>query len=80
MKLVYFKVRLDYFHPDLTILDSVRALPGVIECESMYPDDPALSNIVLVMVEPEEQDQLFSTIVGCQSVEFVEIIDKPVPR
>lgn len=76
----YIKVLLDYLEPDFELIGSLAALPGVVLCERMYPDDPALQNILLLAVDSRAVDVTLESISTCENVQYSEVIDKPTPR
>jgi hypothetical protein len=76
----YLKVTLNYDEPDLTMIESLAALPGVVLCRRLYPDDPALFNLLLVVVEDDLADVTFENIKTYEQVEYAEITEKPEPR
>ena len=80
MKPIYISIRLDFQKADIALVESIKALPGVVDCRRMYPDDPALSNILLAVVEPDSSADLVQTIAACETVDYVEVVPKPQPR
>ena len=78
--LAYIKVRFDFEKFSSDLVESLAVLPGIITMESMYPDDPALSNIYLAVTSLEYVSGLLDTISSFEPVEFSEVIDKPEIR
>lgn len=78
--IVFIKVnfRQDDYSPEL--IESIVALPSVVEADQMYPDDPALYNIVLVKVDSEEAQSILEKMSNYEFVDFAEIIDEPEIR
>lgn len=76
----YIKVRFRVEDYESELLESLVVLPGVLEAEQMYPDDPALFNIALVKTSLEDAESLLEQAANYDYVEFAEIIDEPEIR
>lgn len=77
-KYIYIRFNYDTFQEEAT--ESLTALPGVVESRRLYPDDPALYNLWLLIVDADEADSIFETVKGYELVEWVEFTEKPRPR
>jgi len=78
MKYIYVRFNYDSFQEEHA--ESLSALPGVIQSRAHYPDDPALFNLWLLVVEDDDADRILEIVRGYELVDFVEFIEKPQPR
>lgn len=76
----YIKVNFRFEDYDPELMESIVALPGVISAEQMYPDDPALYNVTLVVTTPEDSESILEQMTNYEFVEFAELIDEPEVR
>lgn len=80
----YIKIRLNSENYNPEVIDSFNALPDITSCKRFFPDDPALHNILIATTDLTKDDEgleeLIKVLANTEFCDYVEIIEKPIPR